>query len=98
MNIPIGTATRRPIIGNANSKKQTRSSMRRLENFSSFRLSEMITSARTAKKENNWLKFQKLNKDNGNHRKNGNAIICPFNIIHKYAIRDNVLTFVECDI
>jgi hypothetical protein len=53
----------------------------------------MITNAITANKENNWSKFQKLNKEIGNHMKKGKPIICPFNIMQRYAMSENVLSF-----
>ena len=98
MNIAIGTAANRPMMGETNSKKQKRSSIIRLEGSLSFRLRKKTTSARTAKQEKTWSRSPKLNKDNGSHIKKGKPTNCPLNIIHRYATRDNVLTFDERDI
>lgn len=58
----------------------------------------MITNAIIANKENNWSKFQKLSKENGNQMKKGKPIICPFKIIQRYAMSENVLSFDERNI
>lgn len=86
------------MIGKTNSKKQKRSAITRLDGSLPFRLRKMITSARTAKKENSWSKSPKLNKDNGNHRHKGNPTTYPFNIIHRSSMRDFILTLAERDI